>query len=49
MKALCKIRRNEYDKLLPKIRKLVVKPKFICVKCLRAASEKKLLCKPEKL
>lgn len=49
MKSLCKIKRSEYDDLLPKIRKLVGNPQYICKKCLRAASEKKLLCKPDKL
>ena len=49
MKPLCKIKKQEFEKLAPVIRSMVLAPKFICRKCLRAASEKKVLCKPEKL
>jgi hypothetical protein len=49
MKTLCKIKKQEYDKFYPVVRSLVMAPKFICRKCLRVASDKKALCKPEKL
>ncbi len=49
MKTLCKIKRQEFDTLLPEIVQLVQKPKYLCKKCLRAASQKKVLCKAVRL
>ena len=49
MKTLCKIRKKEYETLLPVIKGIVRVPKYLCRKCLRAAAEKSALCKPEKL
>lgn len=49
MKTLCKIKKQEYEQCLPMVRNIVRAPKYLCRKCLRAASEKKALCKAEKL
>jgi len=49
MKSLCKIKTKGHDALDPAVRSLLLEPKYYCHKCLRAAAEKKALCKPEKL
>ncbi len=49
MKALCKIKKEQYQAQLSTIVKLVSSPKYLCMKCLRSASEKNVLCKPSKL
>ncbi len=49
MKTLCKYKGSEIKKEFKAIKKIVEKPKFICMKCLRSANEKKALCGPKKL
>jgi hypothetical protein len=43
---ICKWKKNQYKEDLDKLRKLVQKPKYVCIGCGRAAKDKKLLCKP---
>jgi hypothetical protein len=49
MKTLCKISTKPPGELDEAIRTLLLKPKYYCKKCLRAAAKKQALCKPEKL
>ena len=47
---MCKIREKDLKgKKLKAIKRLVAKPKFICLKCGRVSSEKSNLCEPEKI
>jgi len=49
-KSLCKLVKDDaLDEHLEEFKKLVAHPTHICVKCGRVCSDKKLLCKPEKL
>jgi hypothetical protein len=48
-KELCKWKASKIEKELPKIRKLVAKPSYVCSKCARVAVDAKYLCKPEPL
>ncbi len=49
MKTLCKLKKNELATDFKKIIEIVIKPKYICQKCARAANEKKYLCDPKKI
>jgi len=49
MKTLCDYSRKDIDKDLSKILTLVRTPKYICIKCARAAKERDALCKPIKI
>jgi hypothetical protein len=46
MKALCKIKRPDIESRFKELKACVLQPHYICRKCLRAASHKKMLCKP---
>jgi hypothetical protein len=46
---LCKWKRESYEERFDKLRKIVAEPKFVCLKCGRAADKKKHLCEPEPL
>ncbi len=46
---LCKWRREAYAERFDKLCKIVTEPKFVCLKCGRAAEKKKHLCEPEPL
>jgi hypothetical protein len=46
---LCKWKRGDYQEHFDRLRKIVAEPKFICLKCGRAADKKKHLCEPEPL
>ena len=47
---LCKVHEKDLKgKKLKAIKKLVEKPKFICLKCARVSSEKSNLCEPDKI
>lgn len=48
-KTLCEWTKQDIDKELKKLSKLVIHPKYVCRKCARAASKDKYLCKAEKL
>ena len=48
-KHLCKWSKGDIEKNFSEYRKIVSKPKFVCMKCGRVASSKKFLCKPEPL
>ena len=46
MKTLCDMDKNEIEKKLERIKKMVNKPRFVCRKCARAANEEEYVCKP---
>ena len=46
---LCRLTKKDMEENMPAIVAVVSQPKFICQKCARVSSKKKLLCKPEKL
>lgn len=46
---LCKWKREDYEARFDKLRKVVAEPKYVCVRCGRAAAKKKHLCYPEPL
>jgi hypothetical protein len=46
---LCKWPRAAYAERFDKLQKIVAEPKFVCLKCGRAAEKKKYLCEPEPL
>ena len=48
-KKMCKIGKDDFRKNEEAVIAQVLSPKYICTKCLRVASDKKLLCKPRKL
>ena len=48
-KTLCDFTKSDIDKYKKEIKKIVSNPKFMCKKCMRASSEKDLLCKPNKI
>jgi hypothetical protein len=48
-KELCKLSKKQLESLDDTIRDEVASPKYICRKCVRVSSTKKLLCKATKL
>ncbi len=47
---LCKLAKNKYmDKHTQEYLRLVEDPRYICLKCGRAAHDKKSLCRPYKM
>ncbi|MBI9101524.1 MAG: hypothetical protein JEY99_03840 [Spirochaetales bacterium] len=48
-KKLCKWEKADREKKLEKLKSLVNNPQYVCVKCGRAANEKEIVCKPEKI
>lgn len=48
-KSLCDLSKKEIKEFEKELAEFVMNPKFICEKCIRVSSEKKLLCKPSKL
>ncbi|MBC8368224.1 hypothetical protein H8E52_12530 [bacterium] len=46
MDCLCDLDKKDIENKLEAIKKLVDKPRFICVKCARAANKEDLVCKP---
>jgi hypothetical protein len=49
LKELCKWKTEVYAKEFATLAEAVAEPRFVCLKCGRAARRKKWLCKPEKL
>ena len=45
-KTLCKWDRDEIERDLKELRKIVGSPKFVCRRCGRAVAKKKFVCKP---
>lgn len=45
-KRLCKWKKSEYERELDGLKEIVREPRYVCVKCGRAARAKKRLCKP---
>lgn len=45
-KTLCKWDRDEIERDLSELRKIVSDPKFVCSRCGRAVAKKKSICKP---
>jgi hypothetical protein len=45
-KTLCKWDRDEIEKDLEELRKIVFDPRFVCRRCGRAVAKKKSVCKP---
>jgi len=48
-KTLCEIKQNEIKDLEDELILIIKTPKYMCKKCLRAASIKNYLCKPKKI
>ncbi|MBB3207014.1 hypothetical protein FHS27_002828 [Rhodopirellula rubra] len=48
-KAICKWDRSTLENALPLLAEQIVDATLVCRKCGRAASDKRLLCKPVKL
>jgi len=47
---ICKVREKDLKgKKLKLIKKIVAKPKFICLKCARVSCDKSNLCEPDKI
>lgn len=46
---LCEWNKDEIEKNLKKLKKIVGNPKYVCLKCARAAEDADYLHKPEKL
>jgi hypothetical protein len=46
MSELCQWDKDDYERKLDKLMKIVENPQFVCSKCGRAANRKKYLCKP---
>jgi predicted nucleic acid-binding Zn ribbon protein len=46
---LCKWKCEAYEARFDKLRKIVAEPKYVCLKCGRAAQKKKHLCNPKPL
>jgi hypothetical protein len=49
IKSMCKVDRKLIDKYPEEFFTAVNKPKYVCKKCLRAASDKAFLCSPKSL
>ena len=48
-KTLCDFSKSDFEKHPKEFMKVIKNPKYICKKCLRASSDKDLLCKPSKM
>jgi hypothetical protein len=48
-KKMCKLGKSDFKENEEGIIAQVLSPRYICTKCLRVATDKKLLCKPSKL
>jgi hypothetical protein len=48
-KTLCDFTKSDREKYLHEMKDIIVNPKYICKKCLRASSDKTYLCKPDKI
>lgn len=48
-KKLCKWKKAAIDEKMDKLQDIVSQPRYVCRNCARAASDRKYLCKPEKL
>ena len=48
-KSICKLSKDEVEKSLEELVRIVSNPKYICQKCARVAKSKKQLCKPDKI
>jgi len=48
-KTLCKWDKDDIKKNLKELKKLVSDPRYVCLKCGRAAAREGCLCKPEEL
>ncbi|UFS70521.1 hypothetical protein LPW11_21960 [Geomonas sp. RF6] len=48
-KPLCSWDKDDLKDKLEKLKKIVSKPEYVCLKCGRAARKDDYLCKPEKL
>ncbi len=48
-KVLCEWKRAQYRDEFKLLRAIVVKPKYVCLKCGRVADKKKWLCEPIEL
>lgn len=47
--CLCKWPKERFQKDLEELKEAVAKPKFVCIKCGRAARKKGYLCDPVKI
>jgi hypothetical protein len=45
-KTLCDLDRKDIEKSFKTIVKMVDSPKYLCIKCARAANKKEYICKP---
>ncbi len=45
-KCLCSMKKEDIEKRINEIMKMVNTPKYVCKKCARAANEKEFICKP---
>ena len=48
-KSLCDLTKKEIKEFEKELKSIVTNPKYMCEKCVRVSSEKKLLCKPQKI
>ncbi len=48
-KKMCKLGKSDFRDNEEGIIAQVLSPRYICTKCLRVATDRKLLCKPRKL
>jgi len=48
-KSICSLSKSDIEKDFKEICEIVKDPKYICLKCGRAANQKSNLCKPEKM
>ncbi|MFP4365418.1 MAG: hypothetical protein ACLFR1_16260 [Spirochaetia bacterium] len=48
-KKRCKLKKDDIKKHLEELKEDVLEAQYICKKCGHASSDKKALCKPEKL
>jgi hypothetical protein len=48
-KTLCDLSKKEIKDFEKELAVIVMNPKYMCEKCVRVSSEKKLLCKPHKI
>ncbi len=48
-RSLCKLSKEDISDNLSDIVELIIEPKYLCMKCARAASNENMLCKPSKI
>jgi hypothetical protein len=48
-KTLCDLDKQDIEKKLDEIAKIVTDPKYLCRKCARASNKKEYLCKPQRI